>query len=99
MSEAKPRVLRLPLKRIYFEAIIDGIKPFEYRLTTDYWTKRIVGQHYDEIEFTLGYPPAGDLNRRFTRPWRGYLRETITHPHFGREPVEVFAIRCNEAFQ
>jgi hypothetical protein len=26
------------------------------------------------------------------RPYRGFERQTITHPHFGSAPVRVFAI-------
>ncbi len=29
------------------------------------------------------------------RPWRGFSRNVITHPHFGDYPVEVFAIHVN----
>jgi hypothetical protein len=25
-------------------------------------------------------------------PWKGYRLTTINHPHFGADPVEVFAI-------
>ena len=27
--------------------------------------------------------------------WRGYTIKTITHPHFGEGPVQVFAIKVN----
>jgi hypothetical protein len=84
--------LTLPLKAEYFNAISAGTKPLEYRLRTPYWRKRIVGRAYDHIVLTLGYPSRGDSARRMVLPWRGYREETITHPHFGPEPVEVFAI-------
>jgi hypothetical protein len=29
------------------------------------------------------------------RPWIGYRIVMITHPHFGAEPVEVFAINVS----
>jgi hypothetical protein len=90
------RALHLPLKAVYFNEIRDGIKPYEYRLVTPYWTKRLVGRAYDFIELSLGYPPRGDANRRMLRPWNGVERQTITHPHFGPDPVEVFAIRVNQ---
>lgn len=89
-------VLHLPLKAEYFNAIAAGTKPEEYRLCTPYWRKRLEGRVYDSIALTLGYPPAGDAARRLVRPWRGYTVKTITHPHFGAEPVEVFAIRVNK---
>ena len=84
--------LVLPLKREYFEAIRDGSKVEEYRLTTAYWSRRLRFRHYDRIVLTLGYPSATNEARRLYRPWRGYRVKTITHPHFGLDPVEVFAI-------
>jgi hypothetical protein len=85
-------VLTIPLKGEYFDAIRDGSKPEEYRLCTPYWDKRLQGRHYDVVQLTKGYPKANDLSRRLSLPWRGYVRKTITHPHFGPEPVEVYAI-------
>lgn len=90
------RILTLPLKGVYFREIRDGSKPYEYRLCTPFWTKRLVGRTYDGIELTLGYPARDDIERRLTRPWRGYERQVITHPHFGQHPVEVFAIPVND---
>ena len=87
------KVLTLPLKAEYFNAIRDGEKGDEYRLVTPYWTKRLEGREYDQIVLTLGYPKADDTSRRMTMKWRGMRRTTITHPHFGPNPVEVFAIR------
>lgn len=85
------KVLHLPLKREYFEAIKAGTKTEEYRLCTQYWSMRLI-RPYDQIVLTLGYPARDDHARRIVRPWRGYTIKTITHPHFGPEPVEVFAI-------
>lgn len=86
------RVLTIPVCGIYFDAIKDGWKDREYRLVTPYWHKRIEGREYDRIELTRGYPKKGDTERRLTLQWRGYKLERITHPHFGPEPVDVFAI-------
>lgn len=88
------RTLHLPLKKEYFEAIREGTKTEEYRLCTPYWQKRLYSPFgsYDEIVLTLGYPAKTDLERRIVRPWRGYSIKTITHPHFGAEPVQVYAI-------
>lgn len=88
--------LTLPLKREYFEHIRDGTKAEEYRLVNPYWTKRLEGRQYDNIVLTLGYPAAADAERRLKRPWRGYTIKTIQHPHFGSEPVRVFAIYVGE---
>ena len=84
--------LILPLKAEYFDAIRDGSKLEEYRLENDYWTKRLVGRTYDGIVLTKGYPKSDDHERRLRKPWRGFVGKTITHPHFGPEPVSVFAI-------
>ena len=59
---------------------------------TPYWRKRLEGRIYDRIELTKGYPARADETRRLSLPWKGYRVTTITHPHFGAEPVEVFAI-------
>lgn len=90
------RVLHLALKAEYFNAIAAGTKPEEYRLRTPYWIKRLEGREYDTIHLTKGYPARDDLARHYFAPWRGYTVKTITHPHFGPKPVEVFAIRVNK---
>ncbi|KIC36522.1 hypothetical protein [Leisingera sp. ANG-M7] len=87
--------LHLPLKSIYFDQIKSGEKVEEYRKANPYWAKRLEGRSYFDIELTKGYPPKGDTSRRITRPWLGYRKTTITHPHFGPDPVEVYAIRVN----
>ena len=86
--------LHLNLKREYFEAIKAGTKTFEYRLASK-WFRRLQGKSFDRIFIKLGYPKAGDPERIIERPWQGYELQTITHPHFGANPVEVLAIRVN----
>jgi len=87
--------LHLALQRAYFDQIEAGSKGEEYRLCTPYWRRRLEGRTFDAIVLTLGYPPRNDNARRIVRPWRGYTIKTITHPHFGPAPVQVFAIRVN----
>lgn len=84
--------LHLPLKTEYFDAIRAGKKLKEYRLRNNYWRKRLEGKEYDNIILTKGYPPRDDQHRRIKRKWNGCTIETITHPHFGQDPVEVYAI-------
>lgn len=93
--------LHLSLKAEYFEAIKAGTKTEEYREATEYWTNRLcdswfgaslIHKEFDGIVLTLGYPKSGDPERTLELPWRGFVRKTITHPHFGPDPVEVFAI-------
>ncbi|UIF90915.1 hypothetical protein [Cupriavidus sp. UYPR2.512] len=86
------QTLTIPVKGIYFDQIKAGTKPREYRLVTAYWRKRLEGRTYDRIVLTRGYPKADDAERRLVVPWRGYELETITHEHFGPDPVQVFAI-------
>lgn len=88
--------LILPVKRVYFDSIRMGTKGEENRLVTPYWTKRLVGRDYDEVVITLGYPKATDFSRRLTFKWNGYVKRRITHPHFGPDEVEVYAIDLSE---
>jgi len=85
--------LHLNLKAEYFDAIKDGSKLFEYRRCTPYWIKRLVGKEFGRVFIKRGYPAHGDMDRTLVRAWAGYEVQTITHPHFGPDPVEVFAIR------
>ena len=87
------RILHLPVKKLYFEQIKSGEKTNEYRLTTEYWQRRIVGRTYDEVHIKLGYPKATDSSHILIFPWSGYDSTTLTHEHFGEKPVDVFAIR------
>ena len=86
------KTLHLNLKAEYFNDIESGNKAEEYRLCTPYWTKRLVGRKYDTIVLKRGYPRKDDRASHLIRPWKGYTAKTITHPHFGDKPVEVFAI-------
>lgn len=90
--------LYLPLKAVYFDEICAGTKREEYRLVMPHWRKRLEGRTYGQIVLTLGYPKGGGIEgvSRLTRAWRGYTVRTITHPHFGPDPVEVFAIDVSE---
>jgi len=51
----KKAVLELTLHREYFAAIAAGTKRTEYRKRKPYWTKRLVGRHYDVVRFRNGY--------------------------------------------
>jgi len=90
------KILRLNLKRKWWEEIRDGGKTKELRKATDYWRKRLVGRHYDEIHLCLGYPKKGDAERVLRRKWRGYAELHIAHEEFGSEPVDLFAIHVAE---
>lgn len=87
------KALHLNLKGQYFDAIKAGTKEFEYRLNTPRWRRLIEGKEFDKVIIKRGYPKRGDTERTMVLPWGGFEMQTITHPHFGDEPVEVFAIR------
>lgn len=86
--------LIIPIKGIYFDQIASGEKLEEYRLVNGYWIKRLRNRAYDRIILLRGYPKGGGIEgkTRLTRQYRGEMIRTITHPHFGPEPVEVYAI-------
>lgn len=86
------RKLQLAVNGEYFDQMKCGNKKFEYRLVNEYWKKRLVGREYDLLIITKGYPCADDKERRIEMPYHGYEMQTITHKHFGDEPVDVFAI-------
>ena len=92
----KHKALILNLKGEYFDQIKAGEKTEEYRLVKPYWTNRLEGKEYDKVIVLRGYPPAGAVKRRLDFPWRGYEIKTIVHPHFGNEPVKVYAIELRK---
>jgi hypothetical protein len=83
------------MKGKYFDQIASGEKLEEYRLATPFWQKRLLNRSYDQIILTRGYPAKDDQSRRIQRPWRRCDIKTITHEHFGPDPVQVFAIQVN----
>ena len=86
------KTLTLALKKEYFDQIKSGEKLDEFRLVTDYWKKRLIARPYDELVITMGYPKKDDHEKRLTFKYDGYTIMKIAHPHFGVEPVNVFAI-------
>ncbi len=89
------KTLHLNLKAEYFDQIAAKSKMHEYRLCTPYWEKRLAGKTFDRIEIKKGYPKRADPDRILIRPWCGLEIKTIAHPHFGNQPVRVFAILVN----
>lgn len=89
--------LILPMKGVYFAQIARGEKLEEYRLRTDYWERRILGRKYENLVLLRGYPKDGGIEgvTRLTIPYRGYRYQTLQHPHFGDDPVNVFAINAD----
>lgn len=91
--------LILPVKSEYFDQMVLGQKTFEYRLRTPYWRKRLEGKQFDKVVVTKGYPKRDDGARRLECIWSGYEEHTLTHPHFGPDPVEVFSIYINPLYR
>ncbi|WP_435952681.1 ASCH domain-containing protein [Dryocola sp. BD626] len=85
--------LQLAVNGEYFDAMKRGEKTEEYRLVTPFWSTRIIDRDYDRLIITKGYPRKDDDDRRIDVPYAGYEIKTITHPHFGPETVNVFAIK------
>ena len=52
---ATPRILRLTLKRKWFDMIASGEKREEYRVPGPWILSRLEGKEYDRIEFKNGY--------------------------------------------
>lgn len=93
------RNLTIAVNGIYFDQIASGEKREEYRLVTPYWIKRLRNRVYDRVVLTRGYPKGGGVEgvTRLTQQYRGEMVRIITHPHFGPDPVEVYAIDVSEA--
>ena len=89
--------LHLNVKQIYFDEHKAGNKPYEFRLFNEYWKKKLIGRSYVKIFYKAGYPARDDAERIIVLPYNGYIVTTRTHPHFGSDPVKVFAIALYEA--
>lgn len=87
--------LQLAVKGEYFDQMKSGEKTEEYRLVNDYWKKRLINRKYERLIITKGYPRRDDSSRRIDVPYEGCAIKEITHPHFGEDPVVVFAIKVN----
>ena len=87
--------LQLAVKGEYFDLMERGEKTEEFRLVNPYWGRRIFGRDYDRLIITRGYPKKDDTSRRIDIPYDGFEIKTITHKHFGDQPVKVFAIKVN----
>jgi hypothetical protein len=83
--------LVLHLKSKYFQQIKARTKRHEYRLCNSYWTRRLLNRRYDRLVLWDAYKPRSEATV-MTFPYHGYEIRTITHEHFGPDPVKVFAI-------
>lgn len=90
--------IQLAVKAIYFDAIKQGTKFYEFREHNDYWSKRLLGRDYERLIITNGYPSKEDLEKRFECDYTGFIVKHLTHPHFGNKRIKVFAIRIEDNF-
>ena len=94
--------LTLPLKRKWFDLIRSGEKREEYREMSPYWKARLESAHrggirtFDRLVLTLGYPKAGDTERRleFANP---LVRVGTGRPEWGAEPGKLYFVITWEA--
>lgn len=89
------KILRLAVKREYFNQIKEGTKTEEYRVIKEYWGKRIV-KEYDEVWITLGYPSSSEQDKIIKFKFTGYEEKEIVHKEFGNKPTKVYAIKLEE---
>lgn len=71
MPKAAPRILRLTLKRRWFDMISTGEKTEEYRTPSPWLDSRLIGRDYDAVEFANGY---GTSAPKVTVQWLGWSR-------------------------
>lgn len=89
------KVLRLAVRKEYFEQIKAGIKKEEYRLIKPYWIKRL-STKYDEVWITCGYPKKTETDKILKFKYNGFYIKKINHKEFGISDVEVYAIKLGE---
>ena len=83
-----PRVLKLTLKRQWFDMIASGEKREEYRTPGKWINSRIHGKEYDVIEFKNGY---GANVPTMIVEYKGW-REGFGIERWGAEGGKVYAI-------
>jgi hypothetical protein len=80
------------LKGEYFHQIAAGSKTEEYRITSDYWAKKIIDRHYSHIVFQLGYSATA---ARMTVEYLGYEKKFISSVIYNGQ-VQVFALKLGQ---
>ena len=92
--------LHLHVKSEYFAQIKAGTKKEEFRLASK-WTRKLNLEHpkgcfrpyqFDGVVIYDAYKKATP-ETRLEFPWNSWTLKVITHPHFGPNPVPVFAIK------
>lgn len=88
------RILHLHLRYKYFDAIAAGTKLKEYREAAK-WKHKLDSNDYTHIMLYRGYQKKAH-DTVMELPYCGYELKTITHPHFGPDPVQVCAIDVSD---
>lgn len=88
-------LLFIILKGEYFHQIAAGTKTEEYRITSEYWAKKIIDHHYSHIIFQLGYSATAP---RMIIEYLGYEKKNISSVVYNGQ-VEVFALKLGKIIE
>lgn len=89
------KILKIAVKKEYFQQIKTGLKKEEYRLIKPYWTKRLAKQ-YDQVWITLGYPKNSEKEKIIKFKYNGFDIKKIKHKEFGICTVQVYVIKLGD---
>lgn len=85
--------LHLTLTKKWFDLILSGEKPEEYREMKPYWHKRLMGgKTYDRIIFRNGYQKNAP---QFTIELKGIVTG-IGNPEWGAPKEQVYILKLGE---
>ena len=93
--------LVIHVKKKYFDQIKSGRKKRNTEKVSPYWIPRIMWKCNSlyNIVIVCGYASwKKEPDMALIFPWKGYEIKTITHEEFGKEPVEVFALKLERDF-
>ena len=82
------KILRLTLKKKWFDMISSGIKKEEYRTPGKWIYSRLVRKDYDAIEFVNGY---GADKPRFLIEYRGF-HHGVGKPEWGAAEGQTYVV-------
>lgn len=89
----KTNNLFLIVKKQYFEEIKSGIKTKEYKLATDYFSKKLIGRNYRTVTFQNVYSANSE---KLVLEYKGVDLEYFQCEFFGQNKVLVFSIALGE---
>lgn len=85
-SKIMAKILRLTLKKKWFDLIASGQKTHEYRQGKEYWRKRLLDKNrnaieFDEVHFRNGYGPKVPFMRVEWKGLRNWVGSKNLYPH------------------